>query len=248
MNRAMFLRELEGHLMDIPKEEREEALAFYTNYFAEAGETGIGKEFEVIKDLGSPKQVADMIKGDLASGGLKEEFTDRGVEIPTVKDELVVPPDELMVVEDARGRDNSKILLIIIAAVFAFPVIISVVMSVIGTVIGITFGGLGLIFGGIFGSLGLLGGGLGLLGGGLFGPGGLVVGFVISGASVFVDGISRLGTDLPTGMFYTGIGLGMMVLGVVGTVLILKFVFFIIKSIVNVFQRIFSRNSDGKVV
>ena len=241
MNRAMFLKELEGHLMDIPKEEREEALAFYTNYFAEAGETGIGKEFEVIKDLGSPKQVADMIKGDLASGGLKEEFTDRGVEIPTVKDELVVPADELVVVDDSGARDNSKMILLIIAAVFAFPIIISVVMSVVGAVIGITFGGLGLIFGGIFG-------GFGLVGGGLFGLGGWVIAFVGSGAGVFVDGISRLGTDLPTGMFYTGIGLGMMVLGVVGIVLIIQLVSFIIKSIVHLVQRIFSRNSEGKVV
>ena len=240
MNRAIFLKELESHLMDIPKEEREEALAFYTSYFAEAGETGIGKEFEVIKDLGSPKQVADMIKGDLASGGLREEFTDRGVEIPGVKDELVVPADELVVV-DSGTKDHSKIILIIIAAVLLGPIIISTVVGIIGAVVGITLGGIGLIFGGIFG-------GLGLLSGGLFGPGALVIGFIGSGARIFVDGITRLGTDLPTGMFYTGIGLGMMVLGVIGIVLVIKLVSFIIRSIVNLVQGIFTRNSDGKVV
>jgi uncharacterized membrane protein len=222
MNRAIFLSELEGHLMDISKEEREEALAFYTSYFAEAGETGIGKEFEVIKDLGSPKQVADMIKGDLAGGGLNEEFTEKGVEIPTVKEELIVPADELVVVEEPKPRNNAKVILIIIGLVFALPIII----SVLGGVIGVTFGGFGF----------------------LIGLAGLVIGFMGSGVGIFVNGIMSLGTDLPAGMFYTGVGLGMMVLGLVGTVLAIKLIFFVIRAIVQLVRRIFGRISGRKVV
>jgi uncharacterized membrane protein len=158
MNRAIFLSELEGYLMDIPKEEREEALAFYTSYFAEAGETGIGKEFEVIKDLGSPKRVADMIKGDLADGGLNEEFTEKGVEIPTVNEELIVPADELMTVEGPKPRNKAKVILIIIGLVFAFPII----MSVFGGIIGITFGGFGFLIGLVGFVIGFMGSGVGV--------------------------------------------------------------------------------------
>ena len=227
MNRGMFLSELESYLMDIPKEEREEALAFYTSYFAEAGETGIGKEFEVIKKLGSPKQVADTIKADLGSGGYKE-YTERGVETPTWQDdqedpdELVVPLSELATVEPPETKDNSKIILWIILGIFALPMI----MSVTGGIIGITFGGFGLIMG-------------------LFG---VVIGFAASGIGVFFNGIMLLGTDTATGLVQTGLGLGMIVLGFIGVVLAAQLVIFLIKQLIRLFQYIYSRIFDRKVV
>jgi uncharacterized membrane protein len=225
MNRAMFLSELEGYLMDIPKEEREEALAFYTNYFAEAGETGIGKEFQVIKELGSPKQVANMIKGDLDSGGFKE-YTEKGVETPyeydEVEGEVIVPLNEIATVEKPESKDNSKTILIIILAVFAFPLI----MSVFGGVIGITFGGFGLL--------------IGLIGG--------VIGFTASGVGVFFSGIVSLVTSPATGLVNMGIGLGMVVLGIVGTVLAIKLLLYVIKLLISLAQYIYNKIFDKKEV
>jgi len=206
MNRTMFLSELEGYLMDIPKEEREEALAFYTSYFAEAGETGIGKEFEVIKKLGSPKQVADTIKADLGSGGFKE-YTERGVETPTWQDdqedqdEIIVPLSELVTVEPPETKDNSRIILWIILGIFAFPII----MSVFGGIIGITFG-------------------------------------------VFFNGIMLLGTDTATGLVQTGLGLGMIIFGFIGMALAVQLVIFLIKQLIKLFQYIYSRIFERKVV
>jgi sorbitol-specific phosphotransferase system component IIC len=57
-----------------------------------------------------------------------------------------------------------------------------------------------------------------------------------------------LGTDLPGGMFYTGIGLGMIVLGLVGTVLAIKLIFFVIKVVIQFIRGIFGRISGRKVV
>jgi uncharacterized membrane protein len=224
MNRAMFLSELEGYLMDIPKEEREEALAFYTSYFAEAGETGIGKEFEVIKKLGSPRQVADTIKEDMASGGFKE-YTEKGVEAPIWQDnqdEIIVPLSELVTVDRTDKKDNSKMILLIILAIFAFPMI----MSVFGGIVGITFGGFGLVIGLI----------------------GAVIGFAASGIGVLVGGVVLLGVNTATGLLQIGMGLGMIVLGIIGVVLGIKLCIYLVKLIIKIFQSIYSRVFNKKVV
>lgn len=66
MTRKEFMRELEFLLQDISDEEREEALAFYENYFDEAGSMN---ESQVIEELDSPARVAAIIKD-----GLKGHF------------------------------------------------------------------------------------------------------------------------------------------------------------------------------
>ena len=62
MNRKEFLEQLERLLYDIPPQEREAALDYYSSYFDEAGEE---KESSVIQELGSPGKVAAIIKADL---------------------------------------------------------------------------------------------------------------------------------------------------------------------------------------
>lgn len=74
MSRTEFIRELEILLADVSKEEREEALRYYEDYFEDAG--GMEEE-NVIKQLGTPQQVADIIKADCGKEG-KGEFTERG--------------------------------------------------------------------------------------------------------------------------------------------------------------------------
>ncbi len=75
MNRTEFLGRLEELLSDIEPEEREEALAFYTDYFEDAGKE---KEDDVISKLISPERVAASIKKDLAQNGASGEFTEKG--------------------------------------------------------------------------------------------------------------------------------------------------------------------------
>ena len=51
MNRAEFMRQLERLLMDIPENDRLDAIAYYNDYFDEAG---VENEARVIQKLGSP--------------------------------------------------------------------------------------------------------------------------------------------------------------------------------------------------
>lgn len=76
MSREEFMERLAFLLSDIPQEEREDALSYYEDYFAEAGEE---KEAEILKELGSPERVAAMIRSSstLEDGG---SFTERGFE------------------------------------------------------------------------------------------------------------------------------------------------------------------------
>lgn len=76
MSRKEFMDRLEALLAVIPAEERSEALQFYTDYFEDAGEEN---EAQVIKELGSPEQVAAMIKADLKGDNSDSgEFTEHG--------------------------------------------------------------------------------------------------------------------------------------------------------------------------
>ena len=67
MNKNEFLSQLEKFLSDLPEEERREAMEYYVEYFDEAGPE---KETDVLKEFGSPKEVADRIHEELAEKGL----------------------------------------------------------------------------------------------------------------------------------------------------------------------------------
>lgn len=75
MNRAEFMRRLTALLQDVPPAEREEAIAYYNEYFDDAGE---GNEAGVIAALGSPEELAKAIKAGLFDGGNEGEFTESG--------------------------------------------------------------------------------------------------------------------------------------------------------------------------
>lgn len=62
MTKESFMQELARLLGDISPQERQEALNFYEEYFHDAGPE---KEQEVLKELGSPMQVAAKIKEGL---------------------------------------------------------------------------------------------------------------------------------------------------------------------------------------
>lgn len=63
MSREEYLRALSRELRRLPKDEYEKAMDYYVEYFEEAGPV---KEQEIIKDLGSPKDVAAQIIMDAA--------------------------------------------------------------------------------------------------------------------------------------------------------------------------------------
>lgn len=75
MSRWEFMRQLEELLSDISPNEREEALQYYNDYFNDAGREN---EQEVIKALGSPEQVAGIVRDGLSGNENLGEFTESG--------------------------------------------------------------------------------------------------------------------------------------------------------------------------
>lgn len=76
MNRQEYMRQLEVALSRIAREEREDILEYYNEYFEEAGPE---KEKEVIQSLGTPQNLASQVKAQCAVRNLE------GQEAPTVK-------------------------------------------------------------------------------------------------------------------------------------------------------------------
>ena len=100
MSRWEFMRQLEKLLSDISPNEREEALQYYNDYFNDAG---MENEQEVIKALGSPEQVAKIVKDGLGDGGNQGEFTENGFLNSAVRQ------NELMKKEAASGREAGTV-------------------------------------------------------------------------------------------------------------------------------------------
>ena len=101
MSYEEFMKELEGLLAGVPTEEKEEALQYYSDYFADAGKENEG---EVISELGSPQKVAALIKAGLKSGGMDGgEFTEYGY-----TDERFVKKDDLMRREPKKEKKSQN--------------------------------------------------------------------------------------------------------------------------------------------
>lgn len=76
MNRIEFMETLSRLLLDIPEEDRIDALKYYNDYFDDAGSEN---EQNVIEELESPEKVAMKIKADREDTGTTEEYdTDTG--------------------------------------------------------------------------------------------------------------------------------------------------------------------------
>jgi uncharacterized membrane protein len=84
------MEQLEKLLIEIPGDEKEEALNFYSNYFEDAGEEN---EEKIIRELGSPERVARTIKADLlANEGYSKvgEYTEHGYkDADEIKDSII---------------------------------------------------------------------------------------------------------------------------------------------------------------
>lgn len=69
MDRREWLRKLQLELYKLPRGEIDDAIAYYTEYFEEAGPE---REQEIIRELGDPAKVAAQIKADYAVRQLDE--------------------------------------------------------------------------------------------------------------------------------------------------------------------------------
>ncbi len=69
MNREEYMKLLKKQLRKLPKEDFDKAVAYYEEYFNEAGAEN---EKQAIEDLGSPKEAAEQIIRDIAINNTKK--------------------------------------------------------------------------------------------------------------------------------------------------------------------------------
>ena len=125
MNRKEFMAELERLLADMPEEERQAAVQYYADYFADAGEEN---EAEVIRELGSPEKAAESIKADYYGTEFNESEYDN-------KDYMKKYGQR-----SSERRDSSrpwtsntlKLILIIAIAIILWPVTLGIALAVFG--------------------------------------------------------------------------------------------------------------------
>jgi uncharacterized membrane protein len=227
MNRNEFMNKLEKLLLNIPFDEKKEALQYYTDYFEDAGEEN---EMQVIEELGSPQKVAETIMAELKNGNREHgEFTENGY-----SDSRFEKRDDLIRKEKAdkkagsgytyhsTGQNNSfdknpytenskerekprtsrtlKIILIILIALTVIPVAWPVLIGCVAVVIGVVCAAFGLFAGLLIGSVALM-----------------AVGFII-----FIFGLTKLLAALPIALLTSGSGLIIFVLGLIATAATVK--------------------------
>lgn len=163
MNRAEFMKRLRELLSDISESEREEALNYYEDYFDDAG---IENEQDVIASLGSPEKVARTIKEGLNdSHGEQGEFSETGFQgyEDTVKDE-VGQHGRVSLSDRIKGLGTSGLILILILAIFALPILGPVLTGIVSVIFGILVAAAAILFALVIVGLALL-----IAGGALFG-------------------------------------------------------------------------------
>lgn len=231
MNRQEFLRQLESLLMSIPEQERADAMAYYNDYFDEAG---VENEQNVIQELGSPQIVAQSIIDDVRNSGYsqsqyQEENQSYGDYAGTYEQNTYQGQTTRQDVEKRKFK-TWQIVLVVILLVVTFPVWIGLVAGL--------FGGLMGILGGLFGILvGIVATGFGLTIGGIaiFGAG------IMTAMVVPVEGVTCMGV----GLLLTSIGLLFSLLFV-----LLTFVWLpkLVKAIVGWIKGLFHRNEGGNEI
>lgn len=147
MTRAEFMQELKRLLSDIPEEEKREAIEFYDNYFEEAGKD---EEENVMKELGSPAEVADSIKKSLEYGNRDTGYFAEDGYHEGYREKTNLPSFQRHFYEDENKKRSSNtfqensfakeerkqrkgpvnVLLVIILILFALPVGLPIVITV----------------------------------------------------------------------------------------------------------------------
>ncbi|PXV88345.1 putative membrane protein [Lachnotalea glycerini] len=232
MSRKEFMEELENMLENIQKNEREEALQYYNDYFDEAGPEN---EEQVINELGTPAKVAAIIKTSLQENENESgEFTERGYSDPrfTINYEVIDSTNKGN--QDTNSSQNQrtagrerkyaketsggKIALIVILCALAIPVGVPLLGGLIGLFAGVL--GLGI---GIFVAIVVL-----------------ALALSIGGVVCFIVGIVTLFSTPTVGVFSCGVGMIMVGIGILfvllTAVICYKFIPWLIRCIVDLFR------------
>lgn len=152
MTKEQFLFQLEQKLLDIPEDERAEAMEYYRDYFSDAGPEN---EQQVIAELGSPDKVAASIKEGLRAG--REDAGTVG-QPPQMRGAAKSFSEANQGNKQTDSR--SKWILIILVAVFTSPfwigavgVIFGVLVAVVAMIFGVLVTAVALAAAGVVGGV-----------------------------------------------------------------------------------------------
>lgn len=224
MTKSEFMRELTSLLSKIPEDERNDALQYYEDYFADAG---IIDEMLVPNSIGTPQQVADKIIGEAIYGKSPEHMTDELKDVPeetcnnkektyynNQKEKSYSNKNVYNNENSRKSDDNTKLILILLIAIVTFPVWSGVVVGIAGLFFGILAG--------------------------LFG---MVIGFGVGGIALIVTAF--LASTLASGMLLAGIGMLLLALAIVFAALLAmycgKFLPWLVRETVDLVKKLLGK-------
>ena len=155
MTRTEFMKQLQDLLSDISKNEREEALQYYNDYFDDAGP---GEEARILTELGSPEQVARKIKAGLSDDA--SEFSEQGYRDTRFDGNEAAPAASSFMDSESAGktapkkeRNLWKLLAIVLLCIVLGPFVIPVgfgLLAALLTVAAVLVSGIVIFVAGIF--------------------------------------------------------------------------------------------------
>lgn len=206
------MEKLNNLLRDIPKTERDSAIQYYEEYFEDAG---IGEYENIPEDMEIPEVIAEDIRAGLENEAVPEEEYFKKVE------------NKVQTVQAKSKMDSSKIILLIIIAVFTSPVWGGVLLGLFGVLVGIICTLFGIVIAIVA----------------------VMVSFLFAGVVVAVVGAVKLVVSPVAGV--TAMGVGTLMFGI-GLLLLLLVVWSfavmipaVFKGIQWLIQRIFGRRERG---
>ena len=221
MNRVEFMQQLERLLCDLSESDRLDAIAYYNDYFDEAGPEN---EAQVISELGSPGKVAAIIKADLnASGNAEAEYTEQGYKDGREGVNQNTPARKESGYHAPKQKRSFPWALVIILLVFASPVLVGVGGGLLGGLVGVLAALFAIIFAVVV----------------------CGVAFIIAGIVCIVVGIARAITSPIEGLVVIGVGAILLSLGILLSILFIwcafKWLPALLRWVVDLIQKLFNR-------
>jgi len=194
MNKQEFMKELGLLLADIPEVERKEALAYYEDYFLDAGEEN---ELSIIRELESPLKVAQTIKEGLGYTS-KETTSYESAAFGYSEPSKGILADSIPTSEErgfSSGTTRKPLSAgLIVLLIFASPFL----LGVAGVVLGLFMGVLGTLIGCIAAAFGIS------------------VAFIVVAVILVFFGFSTLFASPAASLILIGLGLMFLAISITG--------------------------------
>lgn len=133
MTRQEYMEQLKKYLKRLPKEDYENAIEYFSEYFDEAGPQ---KEQQVMKELGEPKEAARELLLNLL-----QESVENDQDI--VEEKAAVQPEAA---SGGKKRSPGKIILLAILVLCASPVSLALLVGVLAVLLAVVVTATAVIF------------------------------------------------------------------------------------------------------